>query len=163
EHGAGLEVVAQSQRVADLVHDDVLDSLVNQVFGDLAARFARRQAQFGNHGRQAQLVLYVAAALADAVLNGPEPGRVRGGGNLLWDLGPTGLGDGAAHEQVLKANAHIHGLNRTDRFLGEAAAVEDGVLVFPEADHVRVEDDVGVEDFASERVGSRRPHGEALA
>ena len=36
EHRAGVEVVPQAERMADLVHDDLLDHLAEELLGELA-------------------------------------------------------------------------------------------------------------------------------
>ena len=65
QHAAGLEVVPQAQRVADLVHHDFLDRLGDELFGHLAAGV--QLAPGGQDGRQnCELPLHARPHLACA-------------------------------------------------------------------------------------------------
>ena len=147
QHGAPLEIVAQAERVADLVHDRFLDGLVDQVVGHLVAGLGQAAPGNGNGGH-AQLVLHLAAALADALLDRPQPGRARIVGAAPGRIVPAAVTDLPLQEHVIEAPAQVHRLDGADRLERYAAAAEDLVLVLPETDHVGIEKDVGVEDLA---------------
>ncbi len=84
QHGAGLEVMAKSERVPDLVHDDLLDPLADEFLGQALARPGL--ARIGDRqGREAHLVLHPAGILAAGMAARRDPTT-----QLGLQVGPIG-------------------------------------------------------------------------
>ena len=167
EHRAGLEVVPQAERVADLVHRHFLDRLADQLVQHrrrrLLAVLGRVHGRQG-HRRQRQLALHARAALAHALLRPPRSGPRPESSFWLGRSSQPATPSVAPQVEVGQAPAVADRLDRADRVgvVRRRGAAAVGLrLLAVEADHAGVEDDVGVDDLAGQRVGPRRPHGEA--
>ena len=112
------------------------------------------------HGGEAKLVRHLAAALADALLHGPEPVARLVRSSRPRSFQPPGRPRSCGCSQA-PSPARVAWI----RLAGSSATVarrqQRLLLVLPEAHHAGVEDDVGIEDLAGQRIGARRPHGEA--
>src|SRR6516164_3431121 len=105
------------------------------------------------------------ATLTDALANGPELVLQAAIGKRGCVSAPRLALVPAASPcpQVKECSQVVAATDRLDRAGGPEAglALEELILLLVEADHRGIEDDVGVQDLAGQRVDPRRPHGKA--
>ena len=116
-----------------------------------------------DQGGQPELILHVGGALADALLQSPQPRLLVNFGQVNGPIIPALHHARNRPARIDQPPPALNGLDVTGRLFPAARRARPPRLIFllPIANHTGVEDDVGVQDFTRQRIGSRRSHGES--